>query len=101
MDKKTLILGTVVGVAVGIAANVLSFALIEFECVTCTVAYGVPFRIAVMRGFHSSQQVFWDGVVADLLVFVALGILAAAAVKALPRKRRALSWEKTEPPRRP
>jgi hypothetical protein len=101
LDRKTLILGAVLGFVVGIAANVLSFALIEFECVTCTVSYGVPFQIAVMRGFHSSQQVFWGGVLADLLIFVAAGSLAAAAVKMFPGKRRALSWEKPEPPRQP
>ena len=91
--KRTPVLGTVLGLFAALAANIYSFALIEYECVNCPVSYGTPFVVAEMTGFQGEHRVHWDGVAGDVLVFVAAGILLVAAVRALTRKRRKLSWE--------
>jgi large-conductance mechanosensitive channel len=80
--------GTIVGVVIGLAANALSLAQIQYACMNCPVSYGIPFRIAEMDGYASPQRVLWGGVVANLLAFVVVGIFLLAAAKALSRRRR-------------
>jgi hypothetical protein len=91
--EATPVLGAVLGLICGIAANIYAFTRIEFECLTCAVSYGVPFKVAEMAGYRGEHRVLWNGVAGDLLVFVGAGILLVAFVRAHPRKRRKLAWE--------
>ena len=91
--KKTPVLGAILGLLCGIAANIYAFTRIEFACLTCPVTYGVPYKVAEMAGYQGEHRVLWNGVAGDLLVFVGAGILLVAFVRALTRERRKLAWE--------
>ncbi len=88
MDKKTLILGTIVGVVIGIAANGLALSQIQYSCSDCPVSYGMPLVVAKMGGYGAPQEIVWSGLVVDLLTFIVVGILLVAAYEALSRNRR-------------
>ena len=97
MNRKTLVLGTVLGAVVAVVANGFSLATIEYPCTNCTVSYGIPFRIAEMGGFYGSQKILWGGVAGDLAVFIVIGILLAGVVDVFSRPRRKFRPAGTDP----
>jgi len=88
MDRKTLWIGSLSGVAIWIAINVYSFTQIQYLCLDCAVSYGLPFKVAEIGGLAGTMRVMWIGLIADLLICIGAGIFLAGAAKALFGKRQ-------------
>ena len=76
--------GTIIQYFLGIAASTSVFAIINYRhfhrlknCADCFFPYGWPYTIYHDGGYAGGAGFVWTGVVADLLIVIALGIAIA------------------------
>ena len=94
MRAKSFIVGLVVGLAPFVAANVYDYLRMgstgSAACNDCSVSFGFPFPLWVEGGFVSVKRLLWGGLVADVLIAAAAGVILGLVLTTLPAARRRL-----------
>lgn len=94
MRAKPFIVGLLVGLAPFVAANLYGYLRMgspgSAACNDCSVSFGFPFPVWVEGGFVSVKRVLWAGLVADVLVAAAAGVILGLLLATLPAAHRRL-----------
>ena len=93
MRTRLFLVGLAVGLAPFAAANAYGYLGMgstgSAACNDCSVSFGFPFALWVEGGFVSVRRVLWAGLLADVLIALAAGvILGLLFVTAAGARRR-------------
>lgn len=94
MRSKSFLVGLTVGVVPFVVANVYDYLHMGSPggaaCNDCSVSFGFPFPLWVEGGFVSVNRVLWTGLLADLFIAVAAGVILGLILSMIPGARRRL-----------
>lgn len=92
MRTKLFLAGLAVGLAPFVAANVYGYLSMgstgSAACNDCSVSFGFPFALWVEGGFVSVKRVLWAGLLADVLIALAAGVILGLVFASVAEARR-------------
>ena len=83
---RIIILGSIIGLLLGIAVNLYASTKVLLGCFDCYISWGWPMDVFRYGGYFYTEEILWGGVAVNAVFFIAAGILLTAGLSALTRR---------------